>query len=653
MSSAVLQVLQSPFTYTNWQRYVKSQKRYIEEVLKPTLASGDWDAINELPILIGNDGVPLIKFKDNIWPLKEHLLSSKFDDHTLTTLHFYAYEMGGAQVDIGTALPRRMRDELKCFMLSEMYLVKSPAKNLSTLRTTLNPLKSLAMEASDFGLSSLADVSVRAMKEMLNLDYVELQQQSLRSLNKFSRVKGMPFEFSHADAGKFTEGTFPETKKFRENEQYCVIPLSIYKTLFHVTENLLEKYYPVRNELADKIRHCQRLQEEAIARNIKAFRSGEVGIKAYFNAKPVEEIERRFKEAEIPIADFFETGDQWLNLWNDIDPSWKGLNIKAHKKYKAYEREAYNLEISKQRWQNLSQFKNTLSEIDAACRFLIMALTGMRGDELYRMHPTYGLQTTTIKGQIIHLVTTRQSKISRGQNTVNDVYVTTATGAKAYQLLNAIHSPLREKFKTDKHRFFGGFRGLLKSHPQQKDSDNIDKWVGKWIKEQPLTREDISQLNMSNPDRTTNVEVGKVYHFSPHQLRRSLAYYLIGYELLSYPQLKQQFSHFSLAMTRWYARYADSFAKMQREIEAERLDQQSEIMARIYNKIANKERIGGGKAKVVADNMAKNGKSYYEEGSGDRVLSKAYWKRILKNRTQHLHAIAPNMYCTNGGALCE
>lgn len=62
-------------------------------------------------------------------------------------------------------------------------------------------------------------------------------------------------------------------------------------------------------------------------------------------------------------------------------------------------------------------------------------------------------------------------------------------------------------------------------------------------------------------------------------------------------------------MTRWYARYADSFAKMQREIEAERLDQQSEIMARIYNKIANKERIGGGKAKVVADNMAKMAKA--------------------------------------------
>lgn len=72
------------------------------------------------------------------------------------------------------------------------------------------------------------------------------------------------------------------------------------------------------------------------------------------------------------------------------------------------------------------------------------------------MHPTYGLQTTTIKGQIIHLVTTRQSKISRGQNTVNDVYVTTATGAKAYQLLNAIHSPLREKFKPTNIVFLVG-----------------------------------------------------------------------------------------------------------------------------------------------------------------------------------------------------
>ncbi|NMU53655.1 hypothetical protein, partial [Vibrio parahaemolyticus] len=88
-------------------------------------------------------------------------------------------------------------------------------------------------------------------------------------------------------------------------------------------------------------------------------------------------------------------------------------------------------------------------------------------------------------------------------NTVNDVYVTTEMGARAYRLLNDIHAPLRDNFKTGKNRFFGGFRGLLKAKPADKDTDNITKYVKLWLKDYKMTDEDISQLDMSNPDRST------------------------------------------------------------------------------------------------------------------------------------------------------
>ncbi|MFA0703842.1 hypothetical protein AB4618_25585, partial [Vibrio sp. 10N.222.48.A8] len=111
--------------------------------------------------------------------------------------------------------------------------------------------------------------------------------------------------------------------------------------------------------------------------------------------------------------------------------------------------------------------------------------------------------------------------------------------------------------------------------------------------------------------------------------------------------MKQQLSHFSLAMTKWYARNAKSYARFYRETEEERLEQQANLMVRIYNKIASKVRVGGGKAKLVSDNLAQRGVNHFVEGTGDRLLSKAYWKRTLRKKTQHVHAIAPAMYCTN------
>ncbi|MGR5488812.1 site-specific integrase, partial [Vibrio alfacsensis] len=89
---------------------------------------------------------------------------------------------------------------------------------------------------------------------------------------------------------------------------------------------------------------------------------------------------------------------------------------------------------------------------------------------------------------------------------------------------------------------------------------------------------------------------GSNYEFTPHQLRRSFAYYLIGYELCNYPQLKQQFSHVSMAMTRHYAKNASKFQKIRQkkktlanEIDEERIDQKARVYLSIYEKLANKE----------------------------------------------------------------
>ncbi len=92
-----------------------------------------------------------------------------------------------------------------------------------------------------------------------------------------------------------------------------------------------------------------------------------------------------------------------------------------------------------------------------------------------------------------------------------------------------------------------------------------------------LTNEDLIDLKISDPN--LSFEVGKNYEFALHQLRRSFAYYLIGFELCHFPQLKQQFSHVSMAMTRHYAKMPVSFKNqteektLANEIDNERIDQ--------------------------------------------------------------------------------
>lgn len=636
--------LESPFGYTSWKKYARKQVEYVNEVVIPTLQSGDWSLINKLPILMDENGNVLIRFSDNEWLFKRYLQKSHLNDTTLANLYFYLHDESktGEKIE----LPEGIRQELKAFALHELFIRRTPVSKLTSLYRTITSLKFLGYQLAEFGLKSYSHISLSKLNEMIECGFVELQQKTLHSLNQFSKA-ALPIKFG--DIGKFVFANIPAARELRDYEQHCVVPLAIYKSLIDQTEAVIEKYHPVRLELAGQLRKAQRLQLDAKKRIILSIRSADSVAKlgSYFNKKEVERIECAFADSGIRLYDNFSEGDKWLGLFHELDPSFKSFNIKGQSTLRRTT-ECYDLATSLEQYKNLSSFKNVLSEVDAACRFIIQAFSGMRTDEMYRMHPTYGLQSTVIKGQKIYLLTTRQSKIKRGVNTIDDVYVTTSMGAKAYQLLNAIHEPLREQFVVNKHRFFGGFRGILKRSPQEKDAENIDKWVKHWLKDYRLTKQDVSQLNTSNPSRTINQNVGDTYKFMSHQLRRSLAYYLIGFELLTYPMLKQQFSHYSLAMTRWYARNASSFAKMQKEIEDERLDQQAEVMSRLYQKIANKERIGGGKAISALANFRKHDISYFTEGDGERLLSKAYWKRMLKSKTTHIHAIAPNMYCTNG-----
>ena len=169
-----------------------------------------------------------------------------------------------------------------------------------------------------------------------------------------------------------------------------------------------------------------------------------------------------------------------------------------------------------------------------------------------------------------------------------------------------------------------------------------------------LTNGDLIDLKVSDPNLSFNV--GDDYNFSGHQLRRSFAYYLIGFELCAYPQLKQQFSHVSMAMTRHYAKNASKFQKIRKKkenlahaIDEERIDQKAQVYLNIYKKLANKERVAGGKGKEFAKNMMKAKRNLFKDKVDDDMLSLNYWKKQIRDQKRHIHAVAPGIYCTSTG----
>jgi hypothetical protein len=254
----------------------------------------------------------------------------------------------------------------------------------------------------------------------------------------------------------------------------------------------------------------------------------------------------------------------------------------------------------------------------------------------------------------IYVIHADLSKTSKGSQSRQDEFVTTEVGKKAYEILQALHSTLRERH-PDSQAFFHKVKEDCGAITKSIFAGHITTWFKGALGEKlALTNDDVIDLKVSDPNLSFNV--GDDYNFTPHQLRRSFAYYLIGFELCAFPQLKQQFSHVSMAMTRHYAKNASKFQNIRKKkqnlahaIDEERIDQKAQVYLNIYKKLANKERVAGGKGKEFAKNMMKAERNLFKDKVDDDMLSDNYWKKQIRDQNRHIHAVAPGVYCTSTG----
>ena len=346
--------------------------------------------------------------------------------------------------------------------------------------------------------------------------------------------------------------------------------------------------------------------------------------------------------------------DRWLEIFEEIKPT---LIISRDRKRSG----RWNTlcispcNIAGRRVTNPKELLALMHEINARCIDTVLTLTGMRVHELALIDPEYCIQHVEAgrDRRRIPVVTTLTTKITETGQTKNRVFVTTETAHRAIDLLDALHGPYRRYLDGDSS-FFVSLEYLIHIRAPKKRTTNTylsqkARRVTRYFDQEELNLrpEDIQMLRISEQDgEVSRFREGNQWENAAHQKRRSLVYYLVGLELAGFQELKEQLGHLSLHMTMYYGRNAHEFSETYQELERERLEQQAALMADLYTKIANGERIAGGKVKSIYKEMTNN---QFKPAIDNRKMDRGFWKEelALRKDVMRVHALAPGIYCTN------
>ena len=199
-------------------------------------------------------------------------------------------------------------------------------------------------------------------------------------------------------------------------------------------------------------------------------------------------------------------------------------------------------------------FKRYVGQLINACYIVCGGFSGMRDSEIDKLTPK-SYYKETFEGRDFHMLQSHTFKLGNKRAT----WITAPSSKTAIELMTTLTEEWRKEV----------------TYPDKKYRDSI--WVNKsyrsksptlitgWNKRLKrfckqfdfiVTEEDLAECLESNP-RSLNrvkqeVNVGKPWHMTVHQFRRTLAFYCIKYRLGTLVALKQQFKHLYLAMTEWY-----------------------------------------------------------------------------------------------------
>lgn len=608
---------------------------YRQDVLLPAIKEGNWAKLAKM--VIYQDEKITIRFGEEKWAFKDSNIKAKSPEN----LYFSIGGKNSDNVINIRDIETEVVNQIKCVALLRMYYVVEKI-TFNSVTVTVNWLRRTGLEMFKHNVFSFEEITENLLRDWIQDGADFTSENAFIGLNLLVTLsEALPFTVNFNRMTHKRIGV-----KVKEGVQHPVIPPRIYFSFLNQFSEAVNHAYQYRDEIEKVVEELLVYKQTLLNRRITKLRYGDVQVTgAELKNSKTREFLCALQNEGIDLIDY-ERDARWMQLYKQHQPL---LRVKGM----IHEEKTFTIAGNPYLYTELRRY---LFKLNYMAAWLCHALSGMRTDELFSMHPNFGAQSAEFRKiehegalEKVYLLTTRQSKITNDSQKKDDVFVTTYTGFKSFFVLDAIHRPFRRRLpNSERNSMLVNLRET--SFPKTLNKGSMSCLLSGFINSYEginftLTRQDVDYLDVS--EKSHSYKAGDIYKVTPHQCRRSIAYYLIGYELCSFPALKQQLGHFSMAMTRWYARNASSYRKFWSEVVNERIRQQAEIYVRIFKRMANGERIAGGKGKTYLNSIAKSGENYFEEGVNKRLLTVQYWEEMLRNKKEHLHAIAPGMYCTN------
>ncbi|WP_432224925.1 hypothetical protein [Enterobacter wuhouensis] len=199
------------------------------------------------------------------------------------------------------------------------------------------------------------------------------------------------------------------------------------------------------------------------------------------------------------------------------------------------------------------------SNILSACFVCCAAFSGMRESELFELTPE-SYYSATHNGRTFHFLRARTHKMGEK----NTEWVVAPIVQKVVELVTALTGHLRVKIlnnaTTVREKALAQSLWLSQGQRSTKPK-HISNWTLRLANYSQLvglkvTDEDYQECLRANPNSQErikkNVQTGKYWKLSPHQFRRTLAFFTIKNRLGNAIAIKQQFKHLYLQMSEWY-----------------------------------------------------------------------------------------------------
>jgi len=168
----------------------------------------------------------------------------------------------------------------------------------------------------------------------------------------------------------------------------------------------------------------------------------------------------------------------------------------------------------------------------------------------------------------------------------------------------------------------------------------------------PANAEDVLEFNLLNPSRKDTFEVkGFLPKFSPHDLRRSFAVFMVRNKLGNLLTIKHQFKHKNLNMAGWYANNAELARMEGLMLDSELMDMCDQAMEDaavdalddIYNGSGYLSGIEGKRISKAKKEALRRGEKIY--------LSRDELRSLIKSGDKSIVLLPTGAYCTNSS--CE